>query len=519
MVNYPIGIQTFETIRSNDYLYVDKTKYIYEATHPGRYVFLSRPRRFGKSLLTSTFEAYFSGRKDLFKGLAIEKLEKEWKVYPVLHFSLASAKRGTVQDLEDIITMQLEDAESKYGIPQSETNITKRFTRLVKDIYEKTGTQVVVLIDEYDAPMLTVLHNSERLEQMRTELQAFYSPLKDLDPYLRFVFITGITKFSQLSIFSQLNNLNNISMLPQYAAMCGITIKELEDNFQEGIGMLAEKYHYSHQQVIDKLLYHYDGYHFSEDSEGVLNPFSLLSAMNNRKFDNYWFSTGTPTFLVNMLKHFRTDITKIDGSEAWATDFDQPTENMQSILPLFYQSGYITIKGYDPIMQFYTLGFPNEEVKVGLMRILIPYYVHTNNVEASHAVGRMYQALRKDDMDSCLKAMQEFLTTIPYQENTLKDAPTTEGHFTAMLYVMFSFLNRYVYSQVRNAKGRLDILIKTDTTIYVMELKLDGDLDKALRQIDEKDNAIPYKSDGRKVVKVAINFSTELRTIKEWKIE
>ena len=519
MVNYPIGIQTFETIRSNDYLYVDKTKYIYEATHPGRYVFLSRPRRFGKSLLTSTFEAYFSGRKDLFKGLAIEKLEKEWKVYPVLHFSLASAKRGTVQDLEDIITMQLEDAESKYGIPQSETNITKRFTRLVKDIYEKTGTQVVVLIDEYDAPMLTVLHNSERLEQMRTELQAFYSPLKDLDPYLRFVFITGITKFSQLSIFSQLNNLNNISMLPQYAAMCGITIKELEDNFQEGIGMLAEKYNYSHQQVIDKLLYHYDGYHFSEDSEGVLNPFSLLSAMNNRKFDNYWFSTGTPTFLVNMLKHFRTDITKIDGSEAWATDFDQPTENMQSILPLFYQSGYITIKGYDPIMQFYTLGFPNEEVKVGLMRILIPYYVHTNNVEASHAVGRMYQALRKDDMDSCLKAMQEFLTTIPYQENTLKDAPTTEGHFTAMLYVMFSFLNRYVYSQVRNAKGRLDILIKTDTTIYVMELKLDGDLDKALRQIDEKDYAIPYKSDGRKVVKVAINFSTELRTIKEWKIE
>ena len=519
MVNYPIGIQTFETIRSNDYLYVDKTKYIYEATHPGRYVFLSRPRRFGKSLLTSTLDAYFSGRKDLFKGLAIEELEKEWKQYPVLHFSLASAKRGTVQDLEDIITMQLEDAESKYGIPQSETNITKRFTRLVKDIYEKTGTQVVVLIDEYDAPMLTVLHNSERLEQMRTELQAFYSPLKDLDPYLRFVFITGITKFSQLSIFSQLNNLNNISMLPQYAAMCGITIKELEDNFQEGIGLLAEKYHYSHQQVIDKLLYHYDGYHFSEDSEGVLNPFSLLSAMNNRKFDNYWFSTGTPTFLVNMLKHFRTDITKIDGSEAWATDFDQPTENMQSILPLFYQSGYITIKGYDPIMQFYTLGFPNEEVKVGLMRILIPYYVHTNNVEASHAVGRMYQALRKDDMDSCLKAMQEFLTTIPYQENTLKDAPTTEGHFTAMLYVMFSLLNVYVFSQVRNAKGRLDILIETDTTIYVMELKLDSDLDKALKQIDEKDYTIPYQSDGRKVVKVAINFSTEERMIKEWKIE
>ena len=519
MVNYPIGIQTFETIRSNDYLYVDKTKYIYEVTHPGHYVFLSRPRRFGKSLLTSTFDAYFSGRKDLFKGLAIEKLEKEWKQYPVLHFSLASAKLGTIDDLHVQLRIQLERNEKRHGIHTDITNISERFQKLVTSLYEKTGTQVVVLIDEYDAPLLTVLHDHDRLEQMRMELQSFYSPLKDLDPYLRFVFITGITKFSQLSFFSQLNNLNNISMLPQYAAMCGITIKELENNFQEGIGVLAEKYQYSHQQVIDKLLYHYDGYHFSEDSEGVLNPFSLLSAMNNRKFDHYWFSTGTPTFLVNMLKHFHADITKIDGSEVWASDFDQPTENMQSILPLFYQSGYITIKDYDPIMQFYTLGYPNEEVKVGLMRILIPYYVHTNNVEASHAVGRMYQALRKDDMDGCLKAMQEFISTIPYQENTLKDSPTTEGHFTAMLYVMFSLLNVYVESQVRNAKGRLDILIKTDTTIYVMELKMNDDLDKTLQQIDEKDYTIPYKTDGRKVVKVAINFSTEDRTLKEWKIE
>ena len=519
MVNYPIGIQTFSEIRNNDFLYIDKTKYIYEITHPGKYVFLSRPRRFGKSLLTSTFDSYFRGYKDLFKGLAIEKLEKDWTEYPVLHFDLSDIKKGTVEDFEENVNSSLASMEEEFGIAKTSDSPGTRLKDLVERIYKKNGKQVVLLIDEYDAPLLTVLHDPERLETMRTELQSFYSPIKKLDPYLRFVFITGITKFSQLSIFSQLNNLNNISMLPQYAAMCGITIKELEDNFQEGIGVLAEKYHYSHQQVVNKLLYHYDGYHFSEDSEGVLNPFSLLSAMNNRKFDNYWFSTGTPTFLVNMLKHFHTDITKIDGSEAWATDFDQPTENMQSVLSLFYQSGYITIKGYDPIMQFYTLGFPNEEVKVGMMRILIPYYVHTGNVEASHAVAQMYLALRKDDMDGCLKAMQEFLTTIPYQENTLKDAPTTEGHFTAMLYVMFSLLNVYVYSQVRNAKGRLDILIETDTTIYVMELKLDGDLDKALRQIDEKDYTIPYQSDGRKVVKVAINFSTEERTIKEWKIE
>ena len=519
MVNYPIGIQTFDKIRQDGYLYIDKTKYIYEITHPGQYVFLSRPRRFGKSLLTSTFEAYFSGRKDLFKGLAIEKLEKDWTEYPVLHFDLSDIKKGTVEDFEENVNSSLASMEEEFGIAKTSDSPGTRLKDLVERIYKKNGKQVVLLIDEYDAPLLTVLHAPERLETMRTELQSFYSPIKKLDPYLRFVFITGITKFSQLSIFSQLNNLNNISMLPQYAAMCGITIKELEDNFQEGIGMLAEKYNYSHQQVIDKLLYHYDGYHFSEDSEGVLNPFSLLSAMNNRKFDNYWFSTGTPTFLVNMMRKFHTDLTEIDGSTAMQEDFDAPTENMHNVLPLFYQSGYLTIKGYNPRSGMYTLGYPNEEVKVGLMRILIPFYVQSDPVPASNACWDISEALLDDDIDKALTAARSYFASIPYQENTLKDAPSTEGHFTAMLYVMFSFLNRYVYSQVRNAKGRLDILIETDTTIYVMELKLDGDLDKALRQIDEKNYTIPYQSDGRKVVKVAINFSTEERTIKEWKIE
>ena len=500
-------------------MYVDKTKYIYEVTHPGQYVFLSRPRRFGKSLLTSTLEAYFSGRKDLFKGLAIEKLEKEWKQYPVLHFDLSDIKKGTVEDFEDSVNSSLASMEETYGVVKTADNLATRFKELVECIYKRTGKQVVVLIDEYDAPLLTVLHDPERLEKMRTALQSFYSPIKKLDPYLRFVFITGITKFSQLSIFSQLNNLKNISMKPQYAAICGITQEELEDNFQEGIQTLGKEYKMTSEQVLAKLARTYDGYHFAHKSPGVYNPFSLLSAMDNCDFDNYWFSTGTPTFLVNMLKHFHADITKIDGSEAFATDFDQPTENMQSILPLFYQSGYITIKSYDPIIDRYTLGYPNEEVKVGLMRILVPYYVHTNTLEAGNTVVQMYLALRKDDMDGCLKAMQEFVSTIPYQENTLKDAPTTEGHFTAMLYVMFSLLNVYVESQVRNAKGRLDILIKTDTSIYVMELKMNGDLDKALRQIDEKDYTIPYQSDGRKVVKVAINFSTEDRTLKAWKIE
>ena len=519
MVYYPIGIQTFSEIRTKGFLYVDKTQYVYDVCHPGKFVFLSRPRRFGKSLLTSTFDAYFSGRKDLFKGLAIEKLETEWKHYPVLHFSLASAKRGTMEDLDSLIQYQLGSAEEEYGIENRDSlNITIRFRRLVEDIYRKTGTQVVVLIDEYDAPLLTVLHDSDKLEPMRTELQSFYSPLKDLDPYLRFVFITGISKFLQLSIFSQINNLKNISMNPKYALICGITEREMMDNFQEGIDELGKANNMTKDEVLAQLKRKYDGYHFSRNTEGVYNPFSLLSAMDNRDFNNYWFSTGTPTFLVKMMKRFHTDLTKLDGSEAGADDFDAPTENMHSVLPLFYQSGYLTIKGYDPILSNYTLGYPNEEVKVGLMHALLPFYVVKDPVEARTTAGKMYLALRKDDIDEALEAARAFFAGIPYQEGTLQDAPTSEGHFTAMLYVMFSFLNVYVYTQVRTAKGRMDILMKTDTTIYVMELKLDGTVEEALKQIDDKGYAIPYEADGRRIVKVGIRFSFEERTITEWKI-
>lgn len=519
MVYYPIGIQTFSEIRTKGFLYVDKTNYVYDVCHPGKFVFLSRPRRFGKSLLASTFHAYFSGRKELFKGLAIEKRETEWKQYPVLHFDLSDIKKGTTEECELNLHSQLEDFERTFNCQKASDNLTIRFRELVKNISRKTASQVVILIDEYDAPLLNVLHDQERLEPMRILLQAFYSPLKKLDQYLRFVFVTGISKFSQLSIFSQLNNLNNISMLPQYANICGITEQELTDNFQEGIAELGKANDMTAQEVLAKLKLKYDGYRFSRNAEGVYNPFSLLSAMNNKDFSNYWFSTGTPTFLVNMMKKFHTDLTQIDGSEAASEEFDAPTEDMQSILPLFYQSGYLTIKDYDPVVNMYRLGYPNEEVKVGLMRTLVPYYVTKNVNLTNNTAAKMYLALRKDDMDTCLALARAFFASIPYQEGTLKDAPTTEGHFTAMLYVMFSFLNQYVYSQVRTAKGRMDILIKTSSTIYVMELKLDGSVDDALRQIDDKGYAIPYETDGRRIVKVGIRFSSQERTITEWKIE
>lgn len=519
MIKYPIGIQTFSNIREEQYLYVDKTQYVYELANTKKYVFLSRPRRFGKSLLTSTFHAYFSGRKELFKGLAIEQLEKEWKHYSVLHFSLATAKRGTVEDLDNVISTQLTWTEKDNGLTANDSNITTRMCDLVKNLYAKTHEKVVILIDEYDAPMLTVLHDKERLDAIRTELQSFYSPLKDLDPYLRFVFITGISKFSQLSIFSQLNNLYNISMLPKYAALCGITQQELENNFQQGIGELAQSMGVKREDVLKKLRRQYDGYHFAANSQGVYNPFSLLYAMDTGQIGNYWFATGTPTFLVNMIKKFHTDITTIDGSKADAENFDAPTEDMHSILPLFYQSGYITIKDYDTRSQRYTLGFPNEEVKVGMMRCLLPYFVSPDSVRASNACWDISEGLLDGDIDKALTAARAFFASIPYQSDTLKDAPTSEGHFTAMLYVMFSFLNRYVYTQVRTAKGRMDILLKTDTAIYVMELKIDGNVDETLRQIDDKGYAIPYETDGRKVVKVGINFSTKERTITEWKTE
>ena len=515
---YPIGIQTFSEIRKGEYVYADKTDLVYQMTHDFKYVFLSRPRRFGKSLLTSTLASYFRGERDYFKGLAIDQLEKEWTQYPVFQFSLATAKLGTIDDLNEQLNVQFREYEEEWNIKNTSHNNAARLQNLVITVYKQTGLQCIVLIDEYDAPLLTVLHDPQRLTVMREALQSFYSPLKDLDTKLRFVFITGITKFSQLSIFSQLNNLANISMLPDYATVCGITQQELETNFKEGIAVLADKEQTTDEEILREMKSRYDGYHFARESDGVYNPFSVLSAFQTKQLDNYWFATGTPTFLVNMLRKYHTDLTTLDGSIADASDFDKSTENMQDVLPLFYQSGYLTIKGYKRMMKRYILGYPNQEVKAGLMECLIPSYVNTTTWQAGCACADICEALLGDDVDQALSAARSFFAGIPYQEGTLKDAPAAEGHFTAMLYVMFSFLNRYVYSQVRTAKGRMDILVMTDTTVFVMELKMDGSVDEALQQINSQGYAIPYEADGRKVIKVGINFSSEERTITDWKV-
>ena len=373
---YPVGIQTFSEIIGKNYLYIDKTGYVYRMTHSAsKYMFLSRPRRFGKSLLASTLHSYFEGRKELFKGLVIEKLETEWMSYPVFHFDMSLAKHVDRERLESMLNIQLYGYEEIYGRLDGEVMLNDRLTGLIQRAYQQTGKQVVVLIDEYDAPLLDVMHEDKNLPILRNVMRNFYSPLKACDPYLRYVFLTGITKFSQLSIFSELNNIKNISMDEPYAAICGITEEEIKEQMSYDLGLLAEKMQITRDEVLAKLKENYDGYHFTWPSPDIYNPFSLFNAFNDGKFNSYWFGSGTPTYLIEMLNKFGVLPSEIGGIEAVAAEFDAPTERMTNITPLLYQSGYITIKGYDSVFDIYTLDIPNKEVRIGLMRNLIPSYI------------------------------------------------------------------------------------------------------------------------------------------------
>lgn len=373
---YPVGIQTFSEIIGKNYLYIDKTGYVYRMTHSAsKYMFLSRPRRFGKSLLASTLHSYFEGRKELFKGLVIEKLETEWMSYPVFHFDMSLAKHVDRERLESMLNIQLYRYEEIYGRLDGEVMLNDRLTGLIQRAYQQTGKQVVVLIDEYDAPLLDVMHEDKNLPILRNVMRNFYSPLKACDPYLRYVFLTGITKFSQLSIFSELNNIKNISMDEPYAAICGITEEEIKEQMSYDLDLLAEKMQITRDEVLAKLKENYDGYHFTWPPPDIYNPFSLFNAFNDGKFNSYWFGSGTPTYLIEMLNKFGVLPSEIGGIEAVAAEFDAPTERMTSITPLLYQSGYITIKGYDSVFDIYTLDIPNKEVRIGLMRNLIPSYI------------------------------------------------------------------------------------------------------------------------------------------------
>ena len=510
----PVGIQTFEKIIENDMLYIDKTEYIWNMIHLSNYIFLSRPRRFGKSLLVSTLQAYFEGRKDLFKGLFIESVEKEWTQYPVIRFSMASGKHMEKDQLERYLISILEENERRFGIKSDSIDSNVRLKNLITNAYEKTGKKVVVLIDEYDAPLLDVVHEETSLPVLRNVMRNFYSPLKDCDPYLQFVFLTGITKFSQLSIFSELNNLKNISMDPDFGAVCGITKEEVLTKMQDYLEQLAIANEWTREEALVRLKQQYDGYHFTWPSADIFNPFSLLNAMLDKRLDSYWFASGTPTYLIEMMRKFNTlpaDLTMMEGS---AYDFDAPTEGMSSIMPLLYQSGYITIKDYDKQFGSYTLGIPNKEVRMGLTRALVPAYVNTSTLVAGNTARNMARCLVKEDIDGMLRLLQTFLGTIPY----CNDA-NSEGHYQQVLYIIFTLLSDYFADvEVHTPRGRVDIVMRSSSSIYLFELKLNKDAATAIGQINLKDYASKFALSQLPIVKVGINFDTELRTISDWEI-
>lgn len=513
--NYPIGIQTFSKIREGNYFYIDKTEYVYKMTHStSSYLFLSRPRRFGKSLLTSTLHSYFEGRKELFVGLAIDKLETEWTQYPVLHFDMSLAKHVDKERLNGMLDYMLSEYEKEYACRIADTDINVRLTNLIKCLYIQTGKKVVVLIDEYDAPLLDVVHEEKNLPVLRDVMRNFYSPLKACDPYLRYVFLTGITKFSQLSIFSELNNIKNISMDEPYAAICGISEEEILTQMDNDLNLLAERMGLTREEVLAELKNNYDGYHFTWPSPDIYNPFSLLNAFADGKMNSYWFGSGTPTYLIEMLNKYHVKPQQIGERKALAESFDAPTEHMNSITPLIYQSGYVTIKGYSPITHLYTLDIPNKEVRMGLMKSLLPCYLHHDTMEGLTTVALVYEAIYEERMDDALRLLQTFLSTIPQCDNT-----DYEGHYQSLLYTIFSLLGMYVDVEVRTPRGRVDMVMRTLTTLYIVELKLDKSADAAMQQIDLKNYPERFALCGLPVVKVGINFDSERRTLGDWKIE
>ena len=521
---YPVGIQTFSRIRKEDYLYIDKTDLMWKMTKLSPFVFLNRPRRFGKSLLTTTLVSYFSGQKELFEGLKIMELEQEWEHYPVIHVDLSLAKgQETADSLRNTLLLLLKPLTAEFGHDSDELLPGQMLKGMIQRAYEQTGKQVVVVIDEYDAPLLDVLHEEQRLPEFRRVMQEFYQPLKASEAMIKFCFITGITKFSQLSIFSTINNLTNISMQPEFAAICGITEEEFATEMAADIAMLAERYNCSPDEMHIKLKKQYDGYRFSENSTDVYNPFSLLKCFMQKKIANYWFESGTPSFLLRQMQKFHTDVTTMDFIEASATSFDRPTEAMEDALPLLYQSGYLTIKDYDQKSDTYVLAIPNNEVRTGLVSGLIPTYTGLSSVKIQDGFAlKLWRALDKDDIEAALNELKAFLASIPYVEGfqqKLKDEKNYEGFYEYTFWLIFNMMNVFAQTQVKCAGGCIDFVIRMPETTYVFEMKVNGTAQEAMDQINGKGYALPYYTEGKSVVKIGIQFDREKMTIGDYLIE
>jgi len=514
--NYPLGIYTFSEIIERNLFYVDKTGYVYDIANKYKYVFLSRPRRFGKSLLVDTLQCYFEGRRELFAGLKADALEKEWKKYPVLRFDMSSVKSMDLVEVKGSVSLMLSRYEEVYGRNELEVSLGNRLEGVIKRAYEQTGQKVVLLIDEYDSPLLNVMHNKEVFVELRNVLRNFYAPIKICDALIRFGFITGITKFSQLSIFSEINNLKTISMMPEYDGLCGITKEELLTQCKPDIQALADKLRCSYDDAVSKLTENYDGYHFSSGVNGVMtdvfNPFSLINAFNDGVFGQYWYSSGTPTFLIEEMRRYGTELRNIDGQSVDENSFNVSPEVADTALPMLYQSGYVTIKDYEDEFQQFTLGFPNREVRIGFLRSLLPTISNLPWQNANHTLVAVAKALKADDIDTALTEIKAYIAAIPYYyENK------TEPAFQTIMYLILTLLGQNMKVEVPFAAGRTDAILETVNTVYIIEYKVDQSADIALKQIDEKHYADPYLADKRRVLKVGINFTTESRTIESWK--
>ena len=510
---YPIGIQTFEDIRKNGYVYVDKTGLIYRLANSGKYYFLSRPRRFGKSLLISTLEAYFSGKKDLFVGLEIEKIEKEWNEFPVLHLDLSGANYSSSQVLCSKLNAFLKKYEDLYDLPNDDPTFSVRFDTLIEKISVKTGKKVVVLIDEYEKPIIDNFRNPELQNWFRDELQGFYSVLKSKDQYIRFGFLAGVTRIGKLSIFSGLNNPDDISMNAKFVDICGVSEADLKKYFQTSVAELAAANGMGEDDCYKKLAATYDGYHFCENTIGIYNPFSLLKAFGTMKFGEYWFETGTPSFLVDIMRETSFDITQLSNQEADSSLLNDIDAAFENPVPLMYQSGYLTIKGYDPEYQLYHLGFPNLEVKNGFLNYLVRYYTHSKSETPGMLVARMARDINNGKPESFLRRLESLFSKTDYRIQA-----DCEKDFQYAMYIILELMGEYVTVEHATSDGRIDILIQTKQYIYIVEIKVGASAAEALSQIEEKNYARQFVGDSRKLFKIGVNFSTTSRCIDDWKV-
>jgi hypothetical protein len=526
-MKFPIGIQTFEKVIQRGCVYVDKTDLVYSLVKDGEVYFLSRPRRFGKSLLISTLESYFLGKKDLFKGLKIEALEKDWKTYPVLHVDFGAGKFSDINALKEALDGQLAEWEEEYHVANKYTDFGLRMKYLVQEIHKQTGMRVVVLVDEYDKPLLDVMdtpchvdYQGMKLsleEYNRETLKSFYSSFKAADEHLQFVFLTGVTKFSQVSVFSGFNQPEDISLSPEYETLCGITEEEMLSTFAEPIEKMSKFYRCNYDEMVAKLKKQYDGYHFSDLLTDIYNPFSLLNAFKRQRLENYWFQTGAPTYLIRLMEHFGENLDELTGKYYAVQDFSDYKADVERPLPMIYQSGYLTIKDYDYRTKTFKLDIPNDEVKQGFISLLANNYFKASTSTESWIVSSISQ-LDNGALEQFRQSLTSFLASIPYSMRRKENERERERYFHYTFYLILRLLSTYmVYTEKQLSQGRADCIIEAEKFVYIFEFKLDGTADEALQQIEDRGYALPYANDPRTLYKIGCSFSSETGTIEEWK--